>query len=130
MGRHGAPPPRPAVPTGRRLREVLTTWAERLGLGLAAGGGTWGVLQWAGTAAGTALLTSVAVAVVVPVAAWATARLPGHDEPHRGGPGQGGPGQDAPAAGRPTPQRPGRGDPPGPGHDEPGSSVRSHGGEG
>ena len=120
MGRHGAPPPRPAVPTGRRLREVATTWAERVGLGLAAGGGTWGVLQWAGTSAGAAVLTAIAVAVAVPTAAWAAARLPGHHAPSPGGPGQ-----DAPAGGEQTPQVPGRGGPAGPGNDAPGSSVPS-----
>ena len=83
-----------------------------MGLGLAAGAGTWGVLQWAGTEAGTAVLTSVAVAVVVPAAAWAAARLPRHDEPPRGEQGQHVPGAD----GQPS-ERPGGGSRPGPGHD-------------
>lgn len=113
MGRHGAPPPRPAVPTGRRLRVLLTTWAERVGLGLAAGAGTWGVLQWAGTAAGAAVLTSIAVAVVVPAAAWAAGRLPRGDEPHRRDQGQ-----DVPRThGQPS-EGPGGGSRPGPGHDQ------------
>ncbi|OZB48963.1 MAG: hypothetical protein B7X40_06105 [Cellulomonas sp. 14-74-6] len=90
MGRHGAPPPHASLPTGRHLRSVLTTWAERAALGLAAGGGTWGVLQWAGTTADAAAWAAAGVALVVPCAAWAASTLPGHDaerraaeEPHR-----------------------------------------------
>jgi len=79
MGRHGAPPPAASRPTPQRLRAALTTWAERAALGLAAGGGTWGVLHWAGSPSATALWAGAGIAVVVPAAAWAASTLPGHD---------------------------------------------------
>lgn len=80
MGRHGAPPPRVSIPTGPRLRSTLLTWAERAGLGLAAGGGTWGVLQWAGTTSSTALWAAGGAVLAVPAAAWAASKLPGHEQ--------------------------------------------------
>lgn len=82
MGRHGAPPPQASVPAGRRLLAGIVTWGERVLLGVAAGGGTWGVLQWAGTTSATALWAAAGVAVVVPAAAWAASRLPGHETSH------------------------------------------------
>ncbi|WP_315099317.1 hypothetical protein [uncultured Cellulomonas sp.] len=79
MGRHNTPGPAERLPLRTRLRRRVLVWLERLGLGLAAGAGTLGVLRWAGTSWTAGLWIAGAVAVVVPVAAWLASTVPGND---------------------------------------------------
>lgn len=79
MGRHATPDDTPELPARRRAARFLVLWLERVGLGMAAGAGTLGVLRWAGTSWTASLWIAGAVAVVVPVAAWLAATVPGHD---------------------------------------------------
>ena len=79
MGRHASPAPaeepeQPAHPLG--------VWIERVLLGLAAGAGIFGVLVWAGTPWTGALWAAVAIAVIVPAAAWLASTVPGREH-HR-----------------------------------------------
>jgi len=82
MGRHATP----AHPVGEsrrdRLRRHLVTWAERVGLGLAAGAVTAAVLRWAGTPWAVCAWVAAAALVVVPAAAWLAATVPGPHHPH------------------------------------------------
>ena len=79
MGRHNTPDPAEQLPLRTRVLRWVLLWLERLGLGLAAGAGTLGVLRWAGTSWTAALWIAGAVAVLVPVAAWLASTVPGHD---------------------------------------------------
>ena len=79
MGRHATPDPAQELPPRRRLARLVVLWLERIGLGLAAGAGTLGVLRWAGTSWTASLWIAGAVAVIVPIAAWLASTVPGHD---------------------------------------------------
>ncbi|WP_456844544.1 hypothetical protein [Cellulomonas sp. P5_C6] len=82
MGRHSTPDPAAEQPPQQRVVRHAVLWLERIGLGLAAGAGTLGVLRWAGTSWTACLWIAGAIAVVVPVAAWLASTVPGHDQGH------------------------------------------------
>ena len=79
MGRHNTPDPGEQAPRRSQLARGLVLWLERIGLGIASGAGTLGVLLWAGTSWTASLWIAGAVAVVVPVAAWRASPVPGSD---------------------------------------------------
>jgi hypothetical protein len=79
MGRHATPDPAAEQPLRSRLARHVVLWIERIGLGIAAGAGTLGVLRWAGTSWTASLWIAGVTAVVVPVAAWLAATVPGDD---------------------------------------------------
>lgn len=58
------------------LRTRLTTWLERVLVGIGAAGVIAVVLRWAGTSVATAVTVGVAVLVLVPVAAWVASTVP------------------------------------------------------
>jgi len=70
MGRH-------AGRTPVDLRTRVTTWIERVLVGIGAAGVIAVVLRWAGTSVTTAVRVGVAVLVLVPVAAWVASTVPG-----------------------------------------------------
>jgi len=80
MGRHATPDPAAEQPLPKRLARHVVLWLERIGLGLAAGAGTLGVLRSPGTSWTASLWIAGAIAVVVPVAAWLASTVPGHDD--------------------------------------------------
>ncbi|GIG22823.1 hypothetical protein Cch01nite_35470 [Cellulomonas chitinilytica] len=80
MGRHATPAPDAARPPRERLLSRVVTWLERLALGAAAGGVTFGVLHWAGVDAAATRWCAGIAAVVVVVATWLASTVPGqHD---------------------------------------------------
>ena len=79
MGRHNTAGSAAELPARTRLGRFLVRWIERIGLGLVAGAGTFGVLRWAGTSTTASLWIAGTVAVIVPVAAWLASTVPGHD---------------------------------------------------
>ena len=79
MGRHNTADPGEPVPAGTVVGRRTVLWLERIGLGIASGAGTLGVLLWAGTSWTASLWIAGAVAVVVPVAAWLASTVPGPD---------------------------------------------------
>jgi hypothetical protein len=79
MGRHATADPAPELPARRRLARFVVRWLERLGLGVAVGAGTLGVLRWAGTSWTASLWIAGTVVVLVPIAAWLASTVPGHD---------------------------------------------------
>lgn len=80
MGRHATPDPAAEQPLPKRLARHVVLWLERIGLGLAAGAATLGVLRWAGTSWTASFWIAGAIAVVVPVAGWLASTVPGHDD--------------------------------------------------
>ena len=74
MGRHASAEPAP------HERGRLTLWAERIGMGVAAGVVMLFVLRWANLSWPAATAIAVGVTVLVPVAAWVASTVPGHDE--------------------------------------------------
>ena len=91
MGRHAASPGPEPVPAPQQKpvavpvapAHPVVVWIERILLGLAAGGGICAVLRWAGTSWTAALWVAAVIAVLVPVAAWVAATVPGRDHQHR-----------------------------------------------
>ena len=80
MGRHASPAPDPvAAPEPTPPAHKVLVWFERVLLGLAAGAGIFFVLRWAGTSGEAAAWIAAAIAVLVPVAAWLAATVPGGD---------------------------------------------------
>ena len=86
MGRHASPEPEPEptpdAPAPQATHRTVV-WIERVLLGLAAGAGILFVLHWAGTTWTAAIWIAVAIAVIVPAAAWLAGTVPGRDHPGR-----------------------------------------------
>jgi len=78
MGRHASAEPEPQ----RRGHPTLTLWAERVGMGLAAGIVMLLVLRWADLSWAASVGIAAGVVVLVPVAAWVASTVPGHDGHH------------------------------------------------
>ncbi|WP_426595119.1 hypothetical protein ACPPVS_05995 [Cellulomonas sp. McL0617] len=84
MGRHASPDPDPvAAPEPATPVHRIVVWGERILLGLAAGVGILLVLRWAGTSWSAAAWTGLAIAVIVPAAAWLAATVPGREHRDR-----------------------------------------------
>lgn len=79
MGRHAAANPVDEVPEPERPAG-WRVWVERTVLGVAASAGTLLAARWAGAGWSTATWIAIGALVVVPVAAWAAATVPGRDD--------------------------------------------------